>query len=131
MGRHHPRGAGSVFSTPADMAKYVEAICGGGANHRGRVLDEDVFAEMLRPQEVNLPEAVGTMRMGLAFLVNEMKGHRTAWHNGGWPGATSELSVAVDDGTGVLLFANAFSMLGAAPLDQLSRALLELVVSSS
>lgn len=42
-------GAGSVYSTTSDMARYVSALLGGGANERGSVLRPETLARMFEP----------------------------------------------------------------------------------
>ncbi|HEY7732761.1 MAG TPA: serine hydrolase domain-containing protein [Gaiellaceae bacterium] len=94
--------AGSVFSSVADMALYAAAIAGGGANGHGRVIREETLASMLTPAW----PSDGLPAMGLAFMLEELDGHRVAGHDGGWPGFVSALLVAPDDGVGVVAFTN-------------------------
>ena len=97
------RGAGSVFSSVEDMARYVSALLNGGRNAHGRVLEPATLALLLRPHyqlDRRLPA------MGLGFVLEDMAGHRLAWHNGGWPGFSSLLLAAPDDGLGLVLFTN-------------------------
>ena len=42
-------GAGSVYSTTGDMARYAAALLGGGANEHGRVLEPATLAAMFEP----------------------------------------------------------------------------------
>lgn len=101
--------AGSVFSTPHDMALYAAALLGGGANAHGRVLGEQALEEMLTPQA---GLGVGGAAMGLAFFLDRIDGHRLAGHDGGWPGFVSSCFVAPDDGVGAMAFTNTSVSLG-------------------
>lgn len=121
------QGAGSVFSTTDDMARYVGALLNGGANATGRVLEARSLEEMWRVQKGPSPE--GPMEMGLAFVLADHQGHPIVWHNGGWPGANSEMWLAPDDGWAVLAFTNTFTATGGSRLDQFAKTLLERIVS--
>jgi CubicO group peptidase (beta-lactamase class C family) len=120
-------GAGSVFSSVNDMARYVAALLNDGANAAGRVLGADAFRELYSPQPTAMPE--GPMQMGLAFIVTAIDEHRVVWHNGGWPGANSEMWLAPDDGFGVLAFTNTFSASASGRMDQFAQSLLGLVLA--
>lgn len=99
--------AGAVFSNSIDMASYVEAVIGGGANRHGRVLEESTLALMTRSHftcDQRLPGA-----FGLGFMIDVVAEHRTAWHSGGWPGFATMLYAFPDDAVGVVVFTNALS----------------------
>ncbi len=89
----------SVFSTTADMARYAAALLGGG----GLPLTPESLREMFQPQYRPDPRLPG---LGLAFWRNEVDGHRTVGHGGGWPGFISAMLLAPDDGVAVLSFSN-------------------------
>jgi hypothetical protein len=97
-------GAGSIFSTVNDMAKYVAALTNGGANQHGRMVKAETFAEMLTPQ-VDLDPRLN-MNVGLYFVLTNFGDHRIIWHNGGWPGFSSSMWVAPDDNLGIVVFNN-------------------------
>ena len=96
-------GAASVYSTTADMARYVAALLGGGANDHGRVLAPASLAEMYRPQFQPDPRLPG---MGLGFFRARIDGHAVVEHQGVHPGFHSHMCLAPDDGRGVLAFTN-------------------------
>jgi CubicO group peptidase (beta-lactamase class C family) len=70
-------GAGAAYSTPADMARYVGALLGGGANQHGSVLKPDTLATMFEPQYQPDPRIPG---IGLAFFRVNAGGHRVVEH---------------------------------------------------
>lgn len=115
-------GAGSIFSTVNDMARYLAAVVGEGANDHGRVLKEDSFAELFAPQW-RLDERLG-FEQGLAFMLDRAGGHRVAHHGGAWHGFISFLIAAPDRGVGVVAFANHKSL---APYEVAHRLLYELL----
>ncbi|MGD8486866.1 MAG: serine hydrolase domain-containing protein [Chloroflexota bacterium] len=95
--------AASVFSTPADMARYLAALLGGGANAHGRVLRPETLAQMFRPHYQPDPRLPG---MGLGFFRADLGGHAVVEHQGVHPGFHSHLCLAPDDGVGVAAFTN-------------------------
>lgn len=119
--------AGAVFSTIEDMTRYVEAVIGHGTNSKGRVLKQSTFEDMISPQ-FKIGRQDPRVSMGFGFVLTEFGGHRIAWHNGGWYGASAEMWTAPDDGWGVLIFANSFAPGQTQILDQTAEALLRLLL---
>jgi CubicO group peptidase (beta-lactamase class C family) len=96
-------GAGSVYSTTSDMARYVAALLGGGTGEHGSILKPETLASMFAPQYQPDPRLPG---VGLAFFRDDARGHLVVEHDGLVPGFSSQLSVAPDDGVGVVAFTN-------------------------
>jgi CubicO group peptidase (beta-lactamase class C family) len=96
-------GGGAVYSTVSDMARYVAALLGGGANQHGRVLRAETLARMFEPHYQPDPRIPG---MGLAFFRDEVGGNRTVGHDGIWKGFRTDMVLAPDQGIGVLALAN-------------------------
>jgi CubicO group peptidase (beta-lactamase class C family) len=96
-------GASSIYSTPRDMARYVAALLGGGANEHGSVLKPATLASMFEPQYQPDPRVPG---IGLAFSRINLGGHLAVEHEGVLPGFNSQIFVAPDDGVGVMAFTN-------------------------
>jgi CubicO group peptidase (beta-lactamase class C family) len=103
-------GAGSVFSSLIEMINYVQALLNQGANSHGRILKPETAELLFRPHYQHHPLLPG---IGLSFMLDRLVDHRIAWHNGGWPGFSSMLLLAPDDGVGILLFMNRALMNGA------------------
>ena len=99
-------GASSIYSTPKDMARYVAALAGGGANGHGRVLEPATLATMFQPHYQTDPRVPG---IGLAFFRADLGGHLAVEHQGILPGFNSQIWVAPDDGAGVMAFTNGAS----------------------
>jgi CubicO group peptidase (beta-lactamase class C family) len=95
--------AGSIYSTPRDMGRYLAALLGGGANDHGRVLQPATMAMMFAPHFQTDPRVAG---MGLGFWRSTVGGHPAAWHEGTLPGFNSQIWVAPDDRVGVMAFTN-------------------------
>jgi CubicO group peptidase (beta-lactamase class C family) len=96
-------GAGGIYSTTRDMARFAEALLAGGVNEHGRILGAATLATMFEPHYQPDPRIPG---IGLAFFRRDVGGHRTVGHDGILPGFNSALLLAPDDGVGVMAFAN-------------------------
>jgi hypothetical protein len=96
-------GAASVCSTPRDMARYVAALLGGGANEHGSILRPETVAHMFEPQYQPDPRIPG---IGLAFFRADLGGHPAVEHQGTLPGFHSQVFLAPEDGVGVIAFTN-------------------------
>ncbi len=96
-------GGGAIFSTPRDMARYVAALLGRGANEHGSVLKPATLATMFEPQYQPDPRIPG---IGLAFSRVDVGAHLAVEHGGILPGFTSQIFIAPDDGVGVIAFTN-------------------------
>jgi CubicO group peptidase (beta-lactamase class C family) len=109
-------GAGSVYSTAEDMAKYTACLMRGGAP----VLKTEALEQMWAAQDIQLQGGADVV-MGLGFLVHDIDGHRVVWHNGGWPGASTSMWAAPEDSRSLLLTANVFGGQQSGALDQLGK----------
>jgi CubicO group peptidase (beta-lactamase class C family) len=96
-------GGGGIYSTSRDMARYVAALLGGGANERGSVLRPETLAAMFAPQYQPDPRLPG---VGLAFYRRDVGGHLIVEKDGLVRGFASQVFVAPDDGVGVVAFTN-------------------------
>ena len=95
--------ASSIYSTPRDMARYVAALLGGGANEHGAMLEPATLKVMFEPQYRPHPLISG---IGLAFDRFNVGGHLVIGHEGVLPGFNSQIFAAPEDGIGVLAFTN-------------------------
>jgi CubicO group peptidase (beta-lactamase class C family) len=96
-------GGGGAYSTMGDMARYLAALLGSGANEHGRVLKPETMAIMFKPHYQPDPRIPG---MGLAFFRANLSGHLAVEHDGILPGFDSQIFLAPSDGVGVMAFAN-------------------------
>jgi len=99
-------GAGEIYSTPRDMARFVAALLGGGANEHGRVIEPATLAMMFGPHYQPDSRIPG---MGLGFFRGDVGGRRLVGHDGILPGFNSALLLAPDDGVGLIAFTNGSS----------------------
>jgi CubicO group peptidase (beta-lactamase class C family) len=114
-------GSGGIYSTTADLARYLSALLHGGGNEHGSVLEPDTLASMFEPHFQLDPRAPG---MGLGFELNEESGHRTVWKTGVVSGFLSALVVALEDGIGVVVLSNTGGLDGRGVAEPLAGALL-------
>jgi len=96
-------GGGGIYSTTRDMARYIVALLGGGANEHGRALKPATLAMMYAAHYQPDPRMVGN---GLAFFRANLGGHLAVEHDGILPGFDSQIFLVPDDGVGVMAFAN-------------------------
>lgn len=83
--------ASSIYSTPRDMARYLAALMGGGANEHGSVLKPATLATMFQPHYQPDPRIPG---IGLAFSRFNLGGHLAVEHEGILPGFNSDIFLA-------------------------------------
>jgi CubicO group peptidase (beta-lactamase class C family) len=112
---------GGVYSTPADMARFLAALVGGGSNEHGAVLKPATVASLFAPHFQPDPRVPG---MGLAFELQTLDGHRLATKSGTVSGFLSHIALAPDDGIGVLVLANTGSLSGQGTPEPAATALL-------
>jgi CubicO group peptidase (beta-lactamase class C family) len=96
-------GAGGIYSTTADMARYVAALLAGGSGEHGPILKPETLTSMFAPHYQPDPRLSG---VGLAFFRHNLGGHLVVEHDGLVPGFNSQMSLAPHDGTGVVAFTN-------------------------
>jgi CubicO group peptidase (beta-lactamase class C family) len=99
-------GAGAIYSTTHDMARFAAALLGGDASDHGSLVQPATLAAMFEPHHQPDPRLPG---IGLAFFRGDAGGHRVVGHEGVLPGFNSQLLVAPDDGVGVIAFTNGSS----------------------
>ena len=131
MGRRGPRAAaegevptaaaGAAYSTPRDIARYVVALLGGGANEHGAVLKPETMASMFEPHFQTDARVPG---MGLGFELGEEDGRRVAGKGGILSGFLSHVSLAPDNGVGVFVLSNTGRLDGFGAPELLASALL-------
>jgi CubicO group peptidase (beta-lactamase class C family) len=115
------KGGGAAYSTAADLSRYVAALLNGGANDHGAVLAPGTVTTMFEPHFQPDPRVPG---MGLGFLLGAEDGHRTVGHDGIVAGFLSQLTMAPDDGVGVVVLGNTGGLDGRGAPDPMGSALL-------
>lgn len=121
--------AGSIYSTPRDIARYVAALVGGGGE-QGSILKPETLDLMFAPQYRPDSRIPG---MGLAFWRVDLGGHPAVEHQGVVPGFNSQIFLAPKDGIGVMAFTNGAASVLAATwlLGETQRLLSDLIGASA
>ena len=117
-------GGGGIYSTTADIARFVAAVLGGGAAAGASVIRPATLAGMLRPQWRTDRRVTA---MGLGFFLSAVAGHQLAGHEGILPGFNSHVLIAPDDDLGVVAFTNGSSGAMSWLPDEVSGLLLDLL----
>jgi len=101
--------AGSVTSTPGDMALYMQMLMKGGAG----VISKDSFAKFTKPY-IDAPDLSPTSKYGYGIGVDHLDGHMILRHTGGMASFMSSITVDLD--SGMAAFASINAMLGYRPV---------------
>ena len=98
--------AGSIASTPADMAKYIRMLVNRGALPKGRLISEEAFALFTKPA-INSPYRGEPASYGYGLWVSDIAGHTRLRHTGGMVAFSSSIDVDVTAGIGAFASVNA------------------------
>lgn len=98
--------AGSIASTPGDMAKYMRMLLNRGALPKGRLISEEAFALFTKPA-INSPYRGEPASYGYGLWVSDIEGHTRLRHTGGMVAFSSSLDVDVTAGIGAFASVNA------------------------
>ncbi len=101
--------AGSVTSTPGDMALYMQMLMKGGAG----LISKESFAKFTKPY-IDAPELGPASKYGYGIGVDHLDGHLILRHTGGMASFMSSITVDLD--SGVAAFASINAMLGYRPV---------------
>jgi CubicO group peptidase (beta-lactamase class C family) len=108
--------AGSVWSSVADMSKWVRFILDSGRVDGRRLLKPETFAELLKPQTMVPPnEFYPTSRLthphwttyGLGWFQQDYNGRAVDFHTGSIDGMVAIIGLIPDERLGVYVLANA------------------------
>lgn len=111
--------AGSVLSTPEDMARYMRLYLNDGKMANGmQLISPASFAAMTRPDSLNDGKPAGSVgvelseapafykRYGYGLSIFDEDGDRLVGHTGGISGYTACMQMNLTRGFGVIAFAN-------------------------
>jgi hypothetical protein len=98
--------AGSVASTPADMAKYIRMLLNRGALPKGRLISDESF-RLFTKNVVDSPYRGEPAAYGYGLWVSDIGGHVRLRHTGGMVAFSSSLDVDVTSGVGAFASVNA------------------------
>ncbi len=98
--------AGSICSTPEDMAKYMAVIANQGKLPHGRLLSAESFALFSTPH-IAAEEFGPGASYGYGIAVDHVDGDTILRHTGGMVSFMSAMQVNIDEGVGAFASVNA------------------------
>ncbi len=98
--------AGSIASTPGDMALYMQMLLNRGQAPNARIVSTDSFALMSKPW-IKAPDFGPTASYGYGIAVDTLEGHTILRHTGGMASFMSAINVDLDAGVGAFASVNA------------------------
>ena len=103
--------SGGLVSNVEDLSRFMEMMFAGGRMNGQQVIRSETIAEMLRPQNSNVPLDVG-IHMGLGWMLDRSEIHGggfVAGHGGALHNFHSELRIMPAHKLGVIVAANSSS----------------------
>jgi D-alanyl-D-alanine carboxypeptidase len=97
--------AGSIESTPGDMARYMRMLIGRGQGPSGRILSEESFRLLSKPV-IESKELSPTAFYGYGIAIDHLDGHTVLRHTGGMASFISSIVVDLDAGFGAFASVN-------------------------
>jgi CubicO group peptidase (beta-lactamase class C family) len=94
--------AGAINSNARDMAQWLRLMLGGGAFEGKRLVSENNFAELLKPQM----KIGGNVYYGLGWMLREWHGHKVAEHGGNIDGFNAQVALMPDQHLGFVMLTN-------------------------
>jgi CubicO group peptidase (beta-lactamase class C family)/D-alanyl-D-alanine dipeptidase len=91
--------AGSMYTTTADLSRFLSALFAGGRGVNGRILRPETLDAMWRPQFARSGQTTG---FGLGFALDTLDGHREIGHGGAIYGFATQLAALPDEKLGVV-----------------------------
>lgn len=98
--------AGSISSTPGDMARYVQMLANGGRGPKGRIVSEAGFAQFVTPHIAADEFGLGAS-YGYGIATDSLDGHKRIRHTGGMVSFMSSMHLDLDEGLGAFASINA------------------------
>jgi CubicO group peptidase (beta-lactamase class C family) len=94
--------AGAINSNARDMAQWLRLMLGGGAFESKRLVSENSFAELVKPQM----KIGGNVNYGLGWMLREWHGHKVAEHGGNIDGFNAQVALMPDQRLGFVMLTN-------------------------
>lgn len=110
-------GAGGIYASAHDMAKWMNVQLAGGKLPNGKPLfSEDSQKQMwsmLTPMKISEPPVPELKESkpnfagyGEGWFLSDYRGQRLVWHTGGWPGMVSRVTLVPELHLGVVVLTN-------------------------
>jgi CubicO group peptidase (beta-lactamase class C family) len=104
--------AGSIYSSAEEMTHYVRFILGGGTWQGKQLLRSGTLAVIQTPHvsmqapSDTLTSSTHFVGYGLGWVLQDYKGRKIAWHNGGIDGNLSEMWTVPEEKLGIVVLTN-------------------------
>jgi len=98
----HAEGAGSIASSPADMATYLRMFMNRGMGPQGRILSEESIELMTHPVIETKEDGEGSF-YGYGLTIRKLDDHTYLSHSGGMVGYYAFILIDMDDDLGVVV----------------------------
>ena len=107
--------AGSMYSNVEEMGRWIRFLLTGGAWDGAQLISETSFAELLKPQDILLPdEFYPSMRLtepwftgyGMGWFLQDYRGRKLAFHTGSIDGFVAIIGLMPEEDLGLVVFAN-------------------------
>jgi CubicO group peptidase (beta-lactamase class C family) len=110
-------GAGGIYASVHDMAKWMNVQLAGGKLPNGQPLfssdSQKQMWSMLTPMKIAEPSVPELMEAkanfagyGEGWFLSDYRGQRLVWHTGGWPGMVSRVTLVPELKLGVVVLTN-------------------------
>ncbi|MEL1264676.1 serine hydrolase [Pseudoxanthomonas putridarboris] len=114
-------GAGGLYSSVSDMARWMNAQLAGGAYRDAHGREQRLFSperqkamwSLVTPMPIAEPkvEALKAARpdflgYGEGWMVSDFRGRKLVWHTGGWPGMVSRVTLVPEQKLGIVVLTN-------------------------
>ena len=118
---HNASGAGGVYSSAHDMARWVLAQLAGGTYADAHGRERRLFSAERQKDMWSLhsPMAIADPPVpeltparpdfqgyGLGWITSSYRGEKLVWHTGGWPGMVSRTTLVPGRGLGIVVLTN-------------------------
>jgi CubicO group peptidase (beta-lactamase class C family) len=118
---HNASGAGGVYSSVHDMARWMKAQLAGGTYTDARGREQRLFSERRQKEmwsqispmpiaEPSAPELAAArpdfLGYGEGWITSSYRGEKLAWHTGGWPGMVSRVTLVPGRDLGIVVLTN-------------------------
>jgi CubicO group peptidase (beta-lactamase class C family) len=119
---HNAAGAGGLYASAHDMARWMRAQLAGGAYRDASGGEQRLFQEKTQQQmwsaitpipvpQPSVPELLPAkpnfIAYGQGWMLSDYRGRKLVWHTGGWPGMVSRLTLVPEYKLGVIVLTNA------------------------
>lgn len=119
---HNVSGAGGVYASAHDMARWMRLQLDGGAYRDAAGAEQRLFQEKTQQQmwsaitpipvpQPSVPELQPAkpnfIAYGQGWMLSDYRGSQLVWHTGGWPGMVSRLTLLPEHKLGVVVLTNA------------------------